>query len=51
LSSPPPDWSAQRKREYFEWARDVISGLSSPNKRLKEEFDQTYARYAELPEG
>lgn len=45
LSSPPRDWSAERKREYFDWARDVISGLPSPNRVLKEEFDRTYARF------
>ncbi len=51
LSSPPPDWSAQRKREYFEWARDVIAGLASPNRLLKDEFERTYARFSELQEG
>jgi GTP diphosphokinase / guanosine-3',5'-bis(diphosphate) 3'-diphosphatase len=45
LSSPPRDWSAERKREYFDWARDVIAGLQSPNHKLKEEFDRTYARF------
>jgi guanosine-3',5'-bis(diphosphate) 3'-pyrophosphohydrolase len=47
LSSPPRDWSAERKREYFDWARDVIAGLRSPNRKLKEEFDRTYARFSE----
>jgi len=50
LSSPPQDWSAERKREYFDWARDVISGLPSPNRVLKEEFDRTYARFNGVPE-
>ncbi|HEX7285205.1 MAG TPA: HD domain-containing protein [Candidatus Angelobacter sp.] len=50
LASPPRDWSTQRKREYFEWARDVIAGLQSPNRKLKEEFDRTYARFDEKPE-
>lgn len=48
LASPPPDWSQQRKREYFDWARDVIAGLTSPNKRLKAEFDEVYARVSEI---
>jgi (p)ppGpp synthase/HD superfamily hydrolase len=48
LSSPPPDWSTQRKQEYFKWAYDVIAGLATPNPRLKEEFDRTYARLGEL---
>jgi (p)ppGpp synthase/HD superfamily hydrolase len=50
LSSPPRDWSAERKREYFDWARDVIAGLQSPNSVLKDEFDRTYARLRDLPE-
>ena len=48
LSSPPPDWSKQRRREYFEWAHQVIAGLTSPNPKLKAEFDQVYARVNEL---
>ncbi len=48
LSSPPANWSTERKREYFEWARDVISGLTAPNASLKAEFDRTYARIFEL---
>jgi guanosine-3',5'-bis(diphosphate) 3'-pyrophosphohydrolase len=48
LSSPPENWSQERKRQYFEWARDVISGLTAPNPSLKAEFDRTYARMFEL---
>jgi GTP diphosphokinase / guanosine-3',5'-bis(diphosphate) 3'-diphosphatase len=48
LSSPPANWTQERKRQYFEWARDVISGLTSPNPSLKAEFDRTYARIFEL---
>jgi (p)ppGpp synthase/HD superfamily hydrolase len=48
LSSPPANWSQERKRQYFDWARDVISRLTSPNARLKAEFERTYDRYPEL---
>lgn len=48
LSSPPRDWSAERKREYFDWAKDVVAGLQSPNPALKEEFDRTYLRFPDL---
>lgn len=48
LSSPPANWSVERKRQYFDWARDVISRLTAPNPKLKEEFDRTYARAFEL---
>lgn len=50
LSSPPRDWSTERKREYADWARDVVAGLPSPNRKLKEEFDRTYARFDESAE-
>jgi (p)ppGpp synthase/HD superfamily hydrolase len=48
LSSPPANWNLARKRQYFEWARDVISRLTAPNAHLKEEFDRIYARISEL---
>jgi GTP diphosphokinase / guanosine-3',5'-bis(diphosphate) 3'-diphosphatase len=48
LSSPPANWSLERKRQYFEWARDVVARLTTPNEFLKQEFDRTYARVSEL---
>jgi len=42
LKSPPADWNAQRKAEYFDWARDVVNGLSAPNPVLKAEFDRLF---------
>lgn len=45
LASPPVSWSPERKREYFEWARRVVDGLSAPNPILKAEFDRTYAMF------
>jgi GTP diphosphokinase / guanosine-3',5'-bis(diphosphate) 3'-diphosphatase len=49
LSSPPADWSEQRKWEYFEWAKQVVNGLSAPNPKLKAEFERLY-REAETPD-
>jgi guanosine-3',5'-bis(diphosphate) 3'-pyrophosphohydrolase len=43
LASPPADWGPQRKCEYCEWARQVVSGFTRPNSFLKAEFDKTYA--------
>jgi (p)ppGpp synthase/HD superfamily hydrolase len=43
LSSPPVDWTDQRKAEYFDWAREVVEGLSAPNPLLKAEFDRLMA--------
>ena len=45
LNSPPTDWGFQRQREYFEWAKQVVDGLSTPNPILKAEFDATYAKF------
>ena len=44
LVSPPADWSVERKREYFDWAKQVVDGLNAPNRALKDEFDRTYAQ-------
>lgn len=44
LSSPPADWSVQRKREYFDWAKRVVDGLSAPNQMLKAEFERLYGQ-------
>ena len=41
LSSPPIEWTDQRKTEYFDWARQVVDGLSAPNPVLKAEFEKT----------
>jgi (p)ppGpp synthase/HD superfamily hydrolase len=46
LNSPPADWSFERRREYFEWARQVVNNLAMANPVLKAEFDSTYARFA-----
>ena len=51
LASPPVGWSLERKRQYFEWARQVVSGLTTPNPILKSEFDKTYAMISQLKEG
>ena len=45
LDSPPSDWSAERRRQYFEWARQVVGALSAPNSVLKAEFERICARF------
>lgn len=50
LTSPPVGWNLERKRQYFDWARQVVEGLSSPNLPLKEEFEQTYNLISQLTE-
>ena len=50
LTSPPIGWDMERKRQYFDWARQVVEGLSSPNLPLKEEFEQAYRMISQLKE-
>jgi guanosine-3',5'-bis(diphosphate) 3'-pyrophosphohydrolase len=48
LNSPPAGWSADQKREYFDWAARVIAGMRGIHPGLEGEFDRLYARRAEL---
>ena len=50
VSSPPVGWSLERKQQYFEWARQVVSGIASPNEFLKLEFDKAYRSISILKE-
>jgi (p)ppGpp synthase/HD superfamily hydrolase len=47
VKDPPEDWSFERKRQYFDWAKQVIDGLSEPDPRLKAEFDRVYSQFDE----
>lgn len=42
LYSPPADWDLDRRRQYFEWARQVVTALSHPDPVLLAEFERTY---------
>jgi Guanosine polyphosphate pyrophosphohydrolases/synthetases len=42
-TAPPADWSLERRREYFDWARQVVDGLRGVNARLEALFDAEYA--------
>jgi len=42
LAHPPVNWSLDRKREYFDWAKAVIDQLRGTNDRLETLFDRTY---------
>lgn len=41
--SPPADWSLARRREYFDWAKQVVDGLPLVNERLLALFNEAYA--------
>jgi guanosine-3',5'-bis(diphosphate) 3'-pyrophosphohydrolase len=40
---PPPDWSVERRREYFEWAKQVVAGCRGANAALERRFDAVVA--------
>ena len=43
-SAHPKGWDLARRREYFEWAREVIDGMRGTDARLEALFDAAYAR-------
>jgi hypothetical protein len=50
LASPPANWSANRKRAYFDWAAQVVGGVRGVHPGLEAVFDGIYARGAEFSE-
>ena len=42
LESPPVEWDARRRREYFEWAKSVVDGCRGVNAQLEAAFDAAY---------
>jgi len=42
VSSPPADWSRDRKREYFEWGKQVVDQIRGTHAGLETLFDQVY---------
>lgn len=50
-ATPPHDWSAARKAEYFEWARRVVDGLPPVNDAMRRAFDAAYEAGREPPPG
>lgn len=42
-NTPPADWSAQRRREYFDWAAQVVAQLRGAHATLEALFDAAHA--------
>lgn len=40
--NPPPGWSLQRRRDYYDWASQVIDGLRGDWKALEQAFDEQF---------
>ena len=43
-ANPPANWSLERRRDYFEWAKTVVSGLRRGNQKLEALFDEAYGK-------
>ena len=41
-NSPPADWPLQRRRDYFDWAKEVVDGLRGTHPGLETIFDEAY---------
>ncbi len=42
-TNPPPGWDLARRREYFDWAKQVIDALRGVRRQLEALFDAAYA--------
>lgn len=43
-ASPPHGWPLERRREYFDWAKQVVDRMRGTHRRLERLFDEAYAR-------
>lgn len=43
-ATPPADWSEERKREYFLWAKQVVDAIRGTNESLERAFDAAFLR-------
>jgi guanosine-3',5'-bis(diphosphate) 3'-pyrophosphohydrolase len=41
---PPSGWELQRRREYFDWAKQVVDGLRGTHRELEAAFDAAYEK-------
>ena len=42
-TSPPKDWDQKRRREYFDWAKQVVDGMRGAHPQLEHLFDAAFA--------
>ena len=40
---PPANWGVERRREYFDWAKNVVDRLRGADPKLEAAFDRAYA--------
>ena len=39
INTPPADWSSERKKDYFNWAKAVVDNLRGAHQGLEKDFD------------
>ena len=39
INTPPEDWSSDRKKDYFNWAKAVVDNLRGAHQGLEKDFD------------
>lgn len=44
LKNPPKEWPLARRREYFDWSKQVVDGMRGTNRKLESAFDRCYRR-------
>lgn len=45
--NPPPNWSLERRQEYFDWAKKVVEQVRGVHPGLEQIFDQAYSKRPE----
>ena len=40
INTPPVDWSSDRKKDYFDWAKAVVDNLRGAHQGLEKDFDE-----------
>jgi len=43
-ANPPHGWPLERRREYFDWAKQVVDRMRGTHRRLEQLFDEAYVR-------
>jgi guanosine-3',5'-bis(diphosphate) 3'-pyrophosphohydrolase len=44
INAPPEDWSNDRKKDYFDWAKAVVDNLRGAHQGLEKDFDDLIKR-------
>ena len=44
VEHPPTDWSLQKRREYLDWAAEVVAGCRGANAALEQHFDEVLCK-------